>query len=211
MSTSEQVAIEVDPPQKFLTPQRGIVGALIAFFAVFIFLVVWRLAGTGVSDHAVTQGQLVVGVLTFIGSVVLAWITYYYAWTTRQILSAQVQATNAASRQADLASRQLTVAIESVEHERRQLVEERDLEAKASAIRDLDETRRLLYVVKHGKGHPSDEVIATVLNSLRHHSGLMHADDESRTGYMMRNREQEYLDIWIDHITDRIEALTQSG
>src|SRR5262249_61048840 len=59
-------------------------------------------------------------------------------------------------------------------------------QANADRLRDLDETRRLAYMVLAARGTGRDELAATVVNALAHHQSAVGPD--TATGPVPTNR-----------------------
>jgi hypothetical protein len=76
----------------------------------------------------------------------------------------------------------------------------------------LDETRRLLYMIRWSTGEPSPELLATVANALVHHHGRTITDDElvfklMRCGRTADEKQKEWLNDLIADLTKERDAI----
>jgi hypothetical protein len=84
-----------------------------------------------------------------------------------------------------------------------------DIERRRSG---LDETRRLLLMIRMSIGEPSPELVASVVNALVHHHAVEIPADElmfrlMRSGRNASDENKRWLQDLIDEITRRRDAL----
>lgn len=97
-----------------------------------------------------------------------------------------------------------------VVHERRRGAAEEDARRRT----DLDETRRLLYMVVMIRGAASPELRATVVNALAHHGLGVRASETAAHLTAIANGDvesEQWLQAWVDEITRRLDAGTVGG
>jgi|GEM_PF-4239996 len=76
----------------------------------------------------------------------------------------------------------------------------------------LDETRRLLYIIRWSAGEPSPELLATVANALVHHHGRTFPGDEllfrlMRCGRAATAEDKKWVEMLIADLTAERDAI----